>query len=80
MEVDDAGIGDGDGGFLQWWKERFPNVPESVIKYMKGQSTWDASSCPWNRRQRRRHQLARGVIIHLFSGKGRQEVDQGVVG
>ena len=69
MEVDDAGIGDGDGGFLQWWKERFPNVPESVIKYMKGQSTWDASSCPWNRRQRRRHQLARGVIIHLFSGK-----------
>ena len=36
---------------------------------MKGQDSFDACTCPWNRRQRRRHLASRGVIVNLFAGK-----------
>ena len=52
---------------LRWWKERFPLVPDRVLRRFLGQGEeWDPDLLPWNRRQRRAH--ARRVAIHLFSG------------
>ena len=42
---------------LNWWANRFPQVPSSVWKFMKGQGdSWrdHAASLPWNRHRRRR--------------------------
>ena len=52
-----------------WWSSRFPEVPAEVWEFMKGQDSFDACTCPWNRRQRRRHLASRGVIVNLFAGK-----------
>jgi hypothetical protein len=53
----------------RWWLERFPHIPDSVLQFMVGQGqTWDASRLPWNRKIRKRHRQAKGLIIHLFSG------------
>ena len=57
---------------LNWWANRFPQVPSSVWKFMKGQGdSWrdHAASLPWNRHRRRRLWRSRGVILHLFSGR-----------
>ena len=56
---------------LNWWVERYPEVPVSAWKKMKGQGKdWRAceGSLPWNRRQRRRLESSRGVILHIFAG------------
>ena len=57
---------------LNWWASRFPQVPPSVWKFMKGQGeSWKdhAAGLPWNRHRRRRLWRCRGVILHLFSGR-----------
>ena len=57
---------------LEWWANRFPQVPSSVWKFMKGQGeSWrdHAVGLPWNRHRRRRLWRSRGVILHLFSGR-----------
>ena len=59
---------------LSWWKQRFPQVPARIWDYMRGQNEeWQTSQLPWNRSQRRRHSLARALVIHLYSGEGSQE-------
>ena len=54
-----------------WWKERYPQVPDAVIDFMKGQFT-DWKKCPqglpWNRRRRRQLETANAIVLHLFSG------------
>ena len=56
---------------IDWWKSRFPTIPDDVLKFMAGQEAGrhDPVRCPWNRRQRRRHDMSKGVILNLFSGK-----------
>ncbi len=55
----------------KWWVERYSNVPAEVWLKMKGQGK-DWRTCegrlPWNRRQRRRIESSRGVILHIFAG------------
>ena len=54
---------------LEWWKRRFPEVPDAVWRHMEGQGEEvDGSRCPWNRRRRRALLSSKGVIIHLFAG------------
>ena len=54
---------------LQWWVQRFPEVPPAVWKHMEGQGMEvDGEKCPWNRRRRRALLSSKGVVIHLFSG------------
>ena len=54
-----------------WWKERYPQVPDAVIGFMKGHFT-DWKNCPqglpWNRRRRRQLESAKAIVLHLFSG------------
>ena len=54
-----------------WWKERYPQVPDAVIGFMKGQFT-DWKNCPqglpWNCRRRRQLESAKAIVLHLFSG------------
>ena len=56
------------------WKGHFPEMPERLLRYMRGQGQdphqW---ALPWNRRQRRAHLRGNGVIIHLFAGKKASE-------
>ena len=55
-----------------WWKTKFPEVSDRVWDYMTGQGE-DPSEyrdgLPWNRHKRRRVAMARGVVVHLFSGR-----------
>ena len=54
-----------------WWKERYPQVPDSIVDHMKGQlSDWRTCGpgLPWNRRRRRQLETASAVVVHLFSG------------
>ncbi|CAL1162674.1 unnamed protein product [Cladocopium goreaui] len=59
---------------IEWWKEKYPQVPERIWSLMRGQGlNWEeiTSPLPWNRAKRRRLERARGgVVIHLFSGSG----------
>ena len=53
----------------EWWRSIMPDVPEDVLEMMAGFSSEpNPELLPWNRRQRRRHQRSRGLMIHLFSG------------
>ena len=69
MEKADRGEIFTDDEVRSWWSSRFPEVPAEVWEFMKGQDSFDACTCPWNRRQRRRHLASRGVIVNLFAGK-----------
>ena len=53
-----------------WWKERFPLIPEGVLEFMVGQGDPppDGDSLPWNRRQRKRFLRAKALVIHLYAG------------
>ena len=56
---------------VAWWKKRYPNVPDEVWNYMKGQGkTWNdcGQGLPWNRHRRRQLENSRGIILHVFSG------------
>ena len=57
-------------GEREWWTQRFPDVPPSVVDFMAGQDRppKDGSQLPWNRRKRRQFQRAKGIIVHLFAG------------
>ena len=56
-------------GDWNWWRSLMPDVPEDVLEMMVGFSSEpNPELLPWNRRQRRRHQRSRGLVIHLFSG------------
>ena len=70
MEKQDMGLESMEKMTVEWWKSYFPNMPEEVIAYMKGQDAPEGEvwSCPWNRRQRRMHEQSKGVVINLFSG------------
>ena len=71
MEHDDARKERVSREVVSWWRERFPDIPDEVLGYMKGQedADYDVEQCPWNRRQRRQHLRSRGVVLNLFSGK-----------
>ena len=53
-----------------WWLKRFPEIPQGVIDFMVGQDAPkpEGSQLPWNRRQRKKFENCKGLIIHLFSG------------
>ena len=55
---------------LGWWKNYFPEVPDEIWNFMKGQSQdyRQLGGVPWNRHKRRRLMRSKGVILHLFSG------------
>ena len=59
---------------VEWWKERYPLVPDRIWSLMRGQGvSWDEieAPMPWNRRKRRRLERAKGgVVLHLFAGRG----------
>ena len=71
MEQLDAGNAGLSKDVMEWWKSRFPSIPNEVLNYMVGQEAGrhDPARCPWNRRQRRRHDTSKGVILNLFSGR-----------
>ena len=71
MEHDDARKERVSREVVSWWRERFPDIPDEVLGYMRGQedADYDVEQCPWNRRQRRQHLRSRGVALNLFSGK-----------
>ena len=64
---------------MEKWRARWPEVPVAVWEIMgsglemvdmKGAFKQDFHKVlPWNRRARRRVEQARGVVLHLFSGK-----------
>ena len=59
---------------VSWWSTRFPEVPKRIWDYMKGQDGESRPlNVPWNRSQRRRHAMAKALIIHLYAGEGSQE-------
>ena len=61
---------------LSWWASRFPNVPPEVWRYMNGQGrSWKEvqGTLPWNRHQRKRLWRAKGIVIHLFSGRNTKQ-------
>ena len=51
----------------QWWNQRYPEVPDSVLKNMVDKTPECRRVRPWNRRVRKRLNKAKGVIIHLFA-------------
>ena len=59
------------GEIREWWKKRYPHVPDSVLQHMVGQHDGmpEGSNLPWNRHIRRRIEQSKAVVIHLFSGK-----------
>ena len=69
MEKEDQGELMLDAEVRRWWSMKFPEVPQEVWGYMRGQDHYNPEECPWNRHQRRRHARAPGVIIHLYSGR-----------
>ena len=64
-----------------WWKERYPQVPDAVIGFMKGQLT-DWKTCPqglpWNRRRRR--QLESAKPLSCTSSLGTRASEAGLRG
>ena len=67
---------------VAWWMGNVPGFPKELLTCMKGQS-WNPSGeeLPWNRRQRRSHQTAKGIIVHLFSElAGRRHCHQDMCG
>ena len=47
----------------------FPEVPESILERVPGIEDWSAECVPLNRRQRRKIDLARNVVVHAFAGE-----------
>ena len=57
------------------WGSRFPETPERIWNYMRGQDEEDPQlnhDLPWNRHKRRSLLTSKGVIVHLLLGKGRK--------
>ena len=53
-----------------WWKNHYPQIPNEVVEYMKGQFDGKppGENLPWNRHVRRKVERAKALVIHLFSG------------
>ena len=49
-------------------KSEFPLVPEYILEKIPGAERWSSENIPMNRRQRRKIQLAKRVIVHAFAG------------
>ena len=57
----------------QWWSKHFPELPDQVLKFMKGQMDVEGRwKPPWNRRIRRRLETSKGVVLHLFAGDAKK--------
>lgn len=54
------------------FQELFPQVPQDIAVQVPGISDWDVNQLPFNRRLRRKIQLASSVVLHLFSGPDRK--------
>ena len=67
FEAEEKGAHDLDPEQLAWWGTNFPDVPPEVLRHMGGQGR-EPEQPPWNRRTRRTHARAKGVIINLFCG------------
>ena len=60
----------------KWWGSRFPETPDRIWNYMRGQDEEDPQmnhDLPWNRHKRRRLLTSKGVIVHLFAGERAKE-------
>ena len=63
---------------LHYWKLRYPQVPDEVFKFMKGQGEdWreQPGVLPFNRHRRRQLETAKGIVLHLFAGTSRKSWD-----
>ena len=67
FEAEEKGANELDAEQLAWWGTHFAEVPPEVLRYMGGQGRVPEQP-PWNRRTRRTHAKAKGVIINLFCG------------
>ena len=60
----------------KWWGSRFPETPDRIWNFMRGQDEEDPQmnhDLPWNRHKRRRLLTSKGVIVHLFAGERAKE-------
>ena len=60
----------------KWWGSGFPETPDRIWNYMRGQDEEDPQmnhDLPWNRHKRRRLLTSKGVIVHLFAGEKAKE-------
>ena len=60
----------------KWWGSRFPETPERIWNYMKGQDEEDPQmnhDFPWKPGTRRRLLTSKGVIVRLFAGEQAKE-------
>lgn len=46
----------------------FPMVPKEVVTQVPGITNWDVHQLPFNRHLRRKLQLAKRIVLHVFSG------------
>ena len=47
----------------------FPEVPEAILERVPGLEDWSADCIPVNRRQRKRIEMAKNIIVHAFAGE-----------
>ena len=47
----------------------FPEVPEAILERVPGLEDWSAECIPVNRRQRKRIEMAKNIIVHAFAGE-----------
>ena len=64
-------VGDGSPEQNRWrvLRELFPEVPLRVLQRVPGRMKWQGENLPFNRRQRRKVERAKYVIVHAFCGK-----------
>ena len=63
--------GDGSPEQNRWQVLRalFPEVPLRVLQRVPGKMKWQGENLPFNRRQRRKIERAKYVVVHAFCGK-----------
>ena len=64
-------VGDGSPEQNRWQVLRalFPEVPLRVLQRVPGRMKWQGENLPFNRRQRRKIERAKYVVVHAFCGK-----------
>ena len=50
----------------------FPDTPLRLLERVVGEATWDPEQLPFNRRVRRKLQLADRIVVDMFSGADKQ--------
>ena len=69
--LDDRSFGRGAVVNYDWWRKRFPDIPDEVLSFMGAPADLEETGkrSPFNRRLRRRWESGKGIVLHLFSGR-----------